>query len=364
MTPPISWSLLGAALAAAALGLGALTSGPAAHPEPPALSVEPPAAVVPPGELRFEGAVTAASRLPRIRSLLISVDGHLVEERYFHGASPQRAANLKSVSKSIIGLLVGVAIDRGAISDVDVPIDRHLPEARTVDPAKGAITIEDLLTMRSGLETTSNRNYGRWVLSGNWVRHVLQRPFVDEPGGRMIYSTGNSHLLSAILTRATGMSTAAFARETLAGPLGIQLPPWTRDPQGIYFGGNEMHLRPRDVLRIGELMVNGGRHDGRQIVSSAWIDESTVPRTMSRRSDRQYGYGWWIRSMAGQPVVYAWGYGGQFIFTIEPLRTVVVVTSVSEPGSERREHLDAVYDLVERHVMPVAVTAALSESRS
>src|SRR5690606_7686 len=154
--------------------------------------------------------------------------------------------------------------------------------------------IEDLITMRSGLETTSNRNYGAWVLSGNWVRHALRQPMVDRPGGRMIYSTGSTHLLSAIVTRATGTTTLAFARATLGRPPDLGIPGWTRYPQGIYMGGNEMALRPRDMLRIGELYLNDGRYQGRQIVPEAWVRSSIEPRTVSRFGDREYGYGWWV----------------------------------------------------------------------
>jgi CubicO group peptidase (beta-lactamase class C family) len=153
------------------------------------------------------------------------------------------------------------------------------------------------------------------------------------------------------------MSTLAFARAALGEPLGITFGAWTRDPQGIYLGGNEMAMRPRDMLRIGELYLDDGRYNGRQVLSEAWIRASVVPRTTSRWSDREYGYGWWIRSLGGLPVFYAWGYGGQFIFVIPSVRTVVVTTSVSDAGTERREHLDAVYDLVDQRIVPVAATA-------
>lgn len=312
---------------------------------------------VPVAHLTFDQAVTAAAAMPRVYSLLVSVEGQLRAEHYFNGATPTRATNIKSASKSIVATLVGIAIDRGHIQGVHEPIGRYFPEYLRTAPDKGAITIEDLVTMRSGLETTSNRNYGRWVQSGNWVRHVLERPMVDRPGGQMIYSTGSTHLLSAILTRATGASTAAFAQRVLGAPLGITFAGWTRDPQGIYLGGNEMAMRPRDMLRVGDLYLNGGRYNGQQVVSEAWVRTSIEPRTVSRFGDREYGYGWWIRELAGRPVFYAWGYGGQFIFIVPSVRTVVAVTSVSTPGSERREHLRAVYDLVEQHIIPVAATA-------
>ncbi len=247
-------------------------------------------------------------------------------------------------------------------------IGNFFPEylGQSPDPAKKGITLEDLLTMRSGLETTSRRNYGRWVQSSNWVRHVLTRPMVDVPGGRMIYSTGNSHLLSAVLTKATGMSTFEFARRHLAEPLGIAIRPWLRDPQGIYFGGNEMHLTPRGMLKIGQLYLSQGRLSNQQVVSEAWIRESLKPRAWSRWSGRQYGYGWWIDSLAGYQAYYGYGHGGQFVFIVPDLKLTAVTTSSIIPRQERRErrmHRWAIYDLFEQDLIPAAATGGIALER-
>ncbi len=292
--------------------------------------------------------------MPRLRSLLVSIGGQLVEEHYFHGATARRQANLKSASKTLISILVGIAIDRGHLASVDQPIADFFPaELAEADAARRSITIGDLLSMRSGLETTSNRNYGRWVQSRNWVRHALSRPLVDRPGGRMIYSTGSTHLLSAILTRATGASTLEFARRHLAGPLGITLPAWLRDPQGIYFGGNEMTLSPRAMVAVGELYLRGGSSaDGRRVVSAEWVRASLVPRTVSRYSRREYGYGWWLRELGGHRAYYAWGYGGQFIFVIPELDSVIVATSSPNPGAGRRQHRRQLDELIECWIVP------------
>jgi CubicO group peptidase (beta-lactamase class C family) len=299
-------------------------------------------------------ALERAKDLPRLRSLLISINGELVEERYFNGARASQTANVKSASKSLLSTLVGIAFDRGYFKSVHESIEKYFPEhlTGTDDAKKKAITIEDLLTMRSGLESTSIVNYGRWVQSSNWVRYVLARPLVDEPGGRMIYSTGNSHLLSALLTKATRMSTFEFARRYLAEPLGISIAPWMRDPQGIYFGGNEMHLTPRGMLAFGELYLKSGRAGGKQILSEAWIKESLKPRTRSSWSGREYGYGWWIDTLGGYPTYYAWGHGGQFIFVVPALKLVIATASVPTPGEGRREHQRAVYDLIEQDLVP------------
>src|SRR6185503_5665888 len=159
----------------------------------------------------FDEALAVAKDLPRLHSLLVSRRGELVLERYYNGARATRPANIKSASKSLISALVGIAIDRRLIPGVETPIVTWFPELRKErDPGKQRITIEDLLTMRSGLEATSNRNYGAWVQSRNWVQHALARPLVNAPGTQMQYSTGNSHLLSAILSSATRTSTWQF----------------------------------------------------------------------------------------------------------------------------------------------------------
>jgi len=296
----------------------------------------------------FEDALAVAKDLPRLHSLLVSRRGELVLERYYNGARATRPANIKSASKSIISALVGVAIDRRLMAGVDTPIATYFPELKKDrDPAKQRITIEDLLTMRSGLETTSNRNYGGWVQSRNWVQHALGRPMFSEPGTQMEYSTGNTHLLSAILTRATGTSTWQFANDTIGRPLGIAIPRWPQDPQGIYFGGNDMLLTPRQMLAFGELYLNRGRVNGRQIVPEAWIDRSFVARGRSYWSDQEYGYGWWIREVGGHRTHYAWGFGGQYIFIVPDLQLVVVTTSASTVAEDRRSHRRNVFDLVE-----------------
>ena len=324
----------------------------------------------PPLAVALDAAGDAGAAMPRLHSLLVSRGGELILERYYHGARPARLANIKSAAKSVISALVGIAIERGLIPGIKQPITAFFPDlwpdlvAGNGDSPKRAITVEDLLTMRSGLETTSNRNYGAWVKSPNWVRYALSRPLVSAPGTTMEYSTGSSHLLSAILTQVTGASTWQFAQEAVARPLGFTLAQWPRDPQGVYFGGNEMLLTPRQMLAFGELYLNrgrangGGRANGRQIVPAQWVEASLVPRVQSRReSERYYGYGWWIRELAGYQTSYAWGYGGQFIFLVPDLDLVIVTTSSTAVGDDRRGHTRAVYDLVERFVIPPIASA-------
>lgn len=307
------------------------------------------------------GALATAESMPRIHSMLISQAGELLLERYFNGIGAQDIANVKSVSKSVISALVGIAIDQGHIEGVAESIGQYFDSNLFTgsSAAKAAITIEDLLTMRAGLETTSNRNYGEWVLSSNWIDFALRQPMTAAPGTRMQYSTGNTHLLSAILTQATGSSTLEFARSNLSQPLGFHLAPWPRDPQGLYFGGNDMELTPRQMLAFGELYRNRGRVEGRQVLPAEWIRDSLRPRAKSPRGDgRYYGYGWWIRDMAGFMSPYAWGYGGQFIVIVPELELVVVTTSSSQPGNDRRRHTRSMYNLVEHDIIAPLKTRA------
>jgi CubicO group peptidase (beta-lactamase class C family) len=302
----------------------------------------------------FEPSRKTASTLPRLNSFLISHRGELVVEDYFNGWQARRPANMKSASKSVISALIGIAIAEGYIESVEVPIAKFFPAylSPQVTPEKLDITIEDLLTMQSGLETTSNRNYGKWVLSENWVEFALNQPLVAQPGEAMLYSTGSSHLLSAILTKATGVDSKSFAQQYLTSPLGFSMSYWSQDPQGIYFGGNNLEMTARQMLAFGELYLNNGQAAGNQIIPRQWIESSLQPHAESPRGQgRYYGYGWWLRGLAGLQVPVAWGYGGQLIFVIKELDLVVVATSDSRPSAGRRDHLRQLYNLVEQLIV-------------
>jgi CubicO group peptidase (beta-lactamase class C family) len=319
----------------------------------------------PPDRTALEPAVERARDLGNLHALIVAQNGKVLAEHAFRGPAVDRPVNIKSASKTVLSALVGIAIDRGVLQGIDQPVAPLL--RGSVPPgADGrieAITVGHLLSMRAGLERTSGRNYGAWIGSGNWVRYALSRPFVDEPGGRMLYSTGSTHLLSAALTRAAGRSTFELARDWLARPLDIAIPPWTRDPQGIYLGGNEMALSPRALLRFGELYRGGGVIDGRRVVSEGWIRESWTPRTASPFTGDAYGYGWFIRTMRGHPVHYAWGYGGQMLYVAPSLALTVVITSDPTQPSRQDAYVEALHRLVADGIIP-AVEAQGAAGRS
>jgi CubicO group peptidase (beta-lactamase class C family) len=318
--------------------------------QPPALDPE-----------RLERAFARAAELPRLQALVVARRGIVRAEQRFHGPSLDAPINIKSISKSFVSALVGIAISQGRLSGVDQPIGPFFARTlkRQPDPRVARITIGQLLSMQSGLVRTSGPAYGSWVASRNWIDYVLTAPLLSDPGGPMVYSTGNSHVLSAILTQATRRSTYDYARTELAKPLGIQLQPWTRDPQGIYFGGNQMRVSAHGLVRFGELYRNHGRVGDKQVVPAAWVDASWTPRTRSIFSGQLYGYGWFIAKAGEHPLYFAWGYGGQFIFVIPDLELTVVTTSAPN-GPRDFEHLGEIYGLLLDDIVPAAEAVPLT----
>lgn len=300
------------------------------------------------------GSLEEIFNIGTVQSLVIQMNDEIIYEEYRGSITGDEPTNIKSASKSVLSLLVGLAIEEGFLEGVDQPIGDFFPEYfdQNPDSAKAAITIKDLLTMRSGLETTSFHNYGRWVTSSNWVEFTLDQPFVEEPGGRMVYSTGTSHLLSVILTKATGMSTRAFANEYLFDPMDIQIGGWDRDPQGYYMGGNNMAISPLDLLKIGEMMMNVGEYNGQQIVSKEWIFESIEVYTRSNYNPYNYGYMWWRRPVGKYQLFFAWGNGGQYIMMLPELDTVISITSDLGRSNGSRRYQDRIFDFLRVRIIP------------
>lgn len=311
--------------------------------------------------------VERAEALGPIHAVMVSRDGVTVAGHHFAGPGLDEPANIKSLSKTIQSALAGIAIERGLLAGVDQPITALLGNRlpRDAAPAIAAVTVDHLLSMRAGLGSTSGRNYGRWVASENWVAHALSRSFVDTPGERMQYSTGVWHILSAILTDQSGQSTLALARSWLGQPLNIDFPAWPQDPNGIYFGGNDMLMSPRDLLTFGELYLQKGRSNGAAVLPRGWVELSWIPRARSPWSGDDYGYGWFITELAGERVYYGRGYGGQLLHVMPDLGIVVVITSRPTPPSAGGSYVRALHDLVAEYVISGARSAdARSPDRS
>ncbi len=291
----------------------------------------------------------SADELPSLKTVIVSVDGRETASRAYHGASLNGSTNIKSASKSILSAMVGMAIDRKILDGVDQPVASVLRGdfPADPDPRLERVTIGNLLSMQSGLERMSGPNYGRWVSSRNWVRMALGSGFAGEPGGGMLYSTGSTHLLSAILTKASGKSTLALARDWFSPLEGFRIGAWERDPQGIYLGGNQMAMTSRSLLAFGELYRRGGvTPDGKRLLSQSWVDQSWVQRTNSVFNGDGYGYCWFIKEMSGEKVYYAWGYGGQMLYIVPTKKLSVVMTSREDAPSARTGYRDQLHGLM------------------
>lgn len=284
-------------------------------------------------KLSVPQATRAAADLDRLHSVLVAVDGDIVYAQVFAGPDLAEPVNIKSLSKTVHSIVVGAAIDRGVINSTDQSITELVDVPKEASPRVAEVTVGNLLSMQAGLGRTSGPNYGEWVTSDNWVDYALSRPFVAEPGGDMLYSTGSYHILAAALTKTTGRSLLALTRDWLGQPLDIRIPPWQRDPQGIYFGGNNMRLSPLALLQIGELYRNRGLHNGERVISEAWIDQAWEPRGTSRYTSDRYGYGWFVTELAGYDTYYGRGYGGQMLYVIPALKMTAVMTADPTPPS-------------------------------
>ncbi len=299
--------------------------------------------------------IEQAEGLPRLHALLVLQDGEAIIEHVQAGPGLSAPANIKSVSKTVLSALGGIAIEHGVVDDIDHPLVELLGERVPAQASSriGEITFGHALSMQTGLESTSGSNYGRWVASDDWVAHALTRPMVAEPGGRMIYSTGSTHLAAAALVEASGQSVHALARQWLGEPLNIRIPDWLTDPQGIHFGGNEMVMSPRALARFGELYRRRGVINGERILPEWWIEQSWTANGRSPWTGDDYGYGWFITEIAGKQAYYGRGYGGQALFVIPNAALTVVITSDPTPPS-RGSHFSGLRRLVAEIIRQVS----------
>jgi len=271
-----------------------------------------------------------SGKYKEVHSLLIVRNGYLIFEDYYHGNSVDKAHEIRSASKSYISALVGIAIDKGFIDSTNQKMLDFFPEFQTadLDSKKYQITIKHLLQMRSGL--TDDDGY---TDSGNWIKYIIGLTLGANPGEKWNYATSGTHLLSGIITKATGLSTLDFAQEYLFQPLNITIDQWAQDPQGYYSGGNHMVFTSRNMAKFGLLYLNNGQYNGKQILSSQWITETLQPYSSTGWgwgndfSEDGYGYLWYIGKIKDYQIYFAAGHGGQFIFNFPQLNMVIVTTA-------------------------------------
>ena len=263
-----------------------------------------------------------------IHSLLLVRNGQILLEAYFYPYDGKAPHSSSSVTKSITTTLIGIAADQGKLS-LDDRMVSFFPEytIANLDARKKAITIRHLASMSAGMECSGlpdELSVRDMEASPDWVQFALDRPMADEPGKKWNYCGLWMHLLSAILEKATGMPAQEFARLNLFEPLGIQAGTWPADPQGVNMGAGNLRLLPTDMAKVGLLWLQRGKWDGRQIVSSGWVQQSIVRRFQA--GEDSYGYGWWISDGLAGPSYDAVGNGGMRI-TVDPTLNLVLVTT-------------------------------------
>ncbi|HEU0105711.1 MAG TPA: serine hydrolase [Vicinamibacteria bacterium] len=283
-------------------------------------------------------------RVP-IHSLLVIRNGHVVLEAYFHPFQAGQVHDLASATKSVTATLVGIAIGEHRLSGVQqpvLPLFAADPDAGH-DARKDRMTVEHLLTMTSGLDC--EYRHGETTLddmrrSADWLRFMLDRPMVAEPGTAWAYCSGGMHLLSGVIARVTGGSAFEFAQRALFRPLGMQGAVWPADPQGVSYGWGDLHLLPRDMAKLGYLWLHRGRWGDLQVVPADWMEAAT--RQHAEQRGEGYGYGMWVYPSRVPTIYEANGRGGQRISVVPAKNLIVVMTGGGfEPGDVGRFILEA-----------------------
>jgi CubicO group peptidase (beta-lactamase class C family) len=277
-----------------------------------------------------------------VHSVLLYQRGHLVMEEYFYGYSVQRPHQLRSATKSVVSALAGIAIDRGALSGVN---ERVLPQMRYIsyanpDPRKAAMTLGDFLSMRSGLDCNDHRSTspGRETVIDNtpdWVKATLDLPMINDPGTKGYYCSGGVAVVGRTVENAVHMRLPEFAQANLFGPLGISRADWAWDYDLTNADKeySQIHLRPRDMLKLGVLFADDGRWHGRQVISTSWVHAALSEH--SHVDNVSYGYLWWcpwlnVETPSGSQhvdVIAAQGNGGQKIYLVPEYDLVAVFTA-------------------------------------
>jgi CubicO group peptidase (beta-lactamase class C family) len=273
-------------------------------------------------------------------SFIMRVDDQIVARTVVGSYNSNRPPDLRSATKSITALLIGIAIDQGKIPSVREKVSTLLPrheETLLKDPKKAQITIEDLLTMRSGLDCNdwdprSPGQEDKMYKQVDWVESWAALPMRTDPGKEFSYCTGNAVALGEILATATDMTVDAFAIRYFFSRLGFERAEWAYwdNKRGVDTGGH-LRILPDDLIKIGELVVGRGMYNGVRIVSEAWIDAMIQERTTIKNMGQRYGYLWWVDhtkdpQLPKTRLVWAQGNGGTFLIVMPELRSTIAIT--------------------------------------
>lgn len=319
----------------------------------------------------MEGAIRAGS-YPKIHGLLIAQKGQTIYEQYFDGFTADSLHDTRSSFKSVTSILVGIALDKGFIRNIDEKVHTYFPDdtAFARHALKRQMTIRNLLEMRSGLDCDEWNNSkdceSAMERSHDWVRFSLAVPVGERPGTKWAYTSCAPMIVGGILEKATGMSVMQFANKYLFRPMGIETYRWTTDPAGHGMTAGSFYMKPADMLKIGQMVLDHGQWHGKRIVSAQWLRQSVhgsiaIPDGSFVKTSRTtaaipqpvyYGFYWYnelIKTKTGTyPAIFASGNGGQYVIVIEPLQMVVVFTQ----GNYGSRTAKQAFDMLARYILP------------
>lgn len=316
-------------------------------------------------------AALAQEALVGVHGVVVVRDGKLALERYLTGDDqilgskklgvvfgPDSLHDLRSITKSVVGLLYGIALGEGAVPPPDAPLVAAFPEYADLaaDPARAAMTVRHALTMTLGTEwdedaRPSSEDTMEWAPDS--VRYTLDRPMVAEPGEAWTYNSGATTALARLIARGTGMPLRDFAQSRLFAPLGIEHVQWIGDYYDDPLANSGLRMRPRDAAKIGQLVLQGGVWDGVQIVPADWL-AALLASDIEAHDDCNYGYQWWLcATEGGLPLFEASGKGGQELIVV-PGRDLVVMVTRGAYGDPKA--WEAAFTILEEVVLPSVVT--------
>ena len=303
-----------------------------------------------------------AAQLGYVYGIVIIRHSKIAAEKYFNGKNYNSNQTIRSVSKSFLSALVGIAVDRGLLK-LDQKLIDFFPEYVSVikDERIKDITLGQVIKMRAGFKT-DEEIYFSFTGSDNWAKTILSYDLDFNPGSKMEYSTAGSHLMAVALTKAVGMSLEDFAKTNLFDPMGIKLKNWLKDPQGYCFGGNDMYFTIRDMAVLGYLYLNNGKMNDQQIVTEDWVKKSIVSysgtstNTWGKLSKYGYGYFWWTGEVSGQKIFTGLGHGGQYVLCVPELDMIIATQSFPDSDWEQADVQErGVLDIISDYIIPAAV---------
>ena len=277
--------------------------------------------------------------LKNVESIIIHADGTTIFEKYYNESSPDSLHHIQSQTKSVVAILIGIAIDKGFVPSEREPVYNYFPDyLPSGDKLKSILTIHDVLAMSAGfdwresehLENSANDNLNMFE-SDSYLHYVLSKPTMI-PGSQWFnYNSGCPVIIAGIIEKATGMKLDTFAEKYLFKPLGIDHYRWIKDSTGLCHAGGGLFLKPADMLKIGVMILNEGAFENQQIVSKAWISKATQPHLPTRYDISRYGYFFWIREMVAASgsklrVLSAEGAGGQKLYILPDANMVIAFT--------------------------------------